>query len=207
MRLEGYLARRPASHQPLTPAHFLVHAAASHPDRLAVVWRERQWNYREFARLAGRFANWLQAQGFTSGDVISVMLHNRPETLAAHYAVPAIGAVLNCINTRLDVDTISYILEHSDSRILVADRACSAVAQEAAALAGKRILIDWGHHVQHHGRSQQNAPDRCPFLPCQANVQALISKVGAGKCDQHRLPCACLPCGRERNRGFSACSH
>ena len=33
------------------------------------------------------------------------------------------GAVLNTLNTRLDTDTIAYILEHADTRLLITDAA------------------------------------------------------------------------------------
>ena len=36
--------------------------------------------------------------------------------LAAHFAVPMAGAIINTINTRLDAETVSYILEHCEVR-------------------------------------------------------------------------------------------
>jgi fatty-acyl-CoA synthase len=74
------------------------------------------------------------------GDVVSVMAQNRPEMLAAHYAVPMVGAVLNTINTRLDTATVTYILEHAESRLVIADEACMPVAFEAAAAIGAPVF-------------------------------------------------------------------
>ncbi|MBZ0262862.1 MAG: AMP-binding protein [Hyphomicrobiales bacterium] len=141
MRLDGHLSRRPENFQPLTPVDFMIHAVNAHPDRLAVIWRERRWSYREFAGIAARLSGWLESEGLGDGNVVSIMCHNRPEMLAAHYAVPAIGAVLNTINTRLDAETISYILDHSESRILIVDQACADVAREAVRRAGVRMLV------------------------------------------------------------------
>ncbi len=141
MRSEPHLAPRPANFRPLTPADFLVRAVEAHGGRTAVIWHDRRWTYRAFAAMAARLSAWLEGEGVGHGDVVSFMCVNRPEMLAAHYAVPAIGAVLNSINTRLDTDTVAYILGHSESRVLVADASCIAVARDAGRRAGIRVVL------------------------------------------------------------------
>ncbi|GMV44730.1 MAG: acyl-CoA synthetase [Pseudomonadota bacterium] len=132
MNMEPYLAARAANHVPLTPVDFLLRAVEVHGDRAAVVWGSRAWTYGAFARLVGRFVRFLKASGVGRGDVVSVMASNRPEMLAAHYAVPMLGAVLNTINMRLDASTVGYILGHCESRLLICDAECLAVALQAA---------------------------------------------------------------------------
>ncbi|MCO5145661.1 MAG: AMP-binding protein [Aquamicrobium sp.] len=131
MRQEPHLAPRPANHVPLTPVEFLVRAVEVHGDRPAVAWGEESWTYRSFARMVDRLARFLAAAGVRKGDVVSVMAANRPETLAAHYAVPMLGAVLNTINTRLDAAAVGYILRHCESRLLLCDPDCLATASPA----------------------------------------------------------------------------
>lgn len=140
MRHEAHLAPRAVNHRPLTPVDLLDWAVSSFPDRVGVVWREREWTYGEFGALVRSFADFLADQGIGPGDVVSVMSGNRPEMLAAHYAVPLLGAVLNSINTRLDAATVTYILEHSESRLLIYDPACEAVATASAANAGLAVF-------------------------------------------------------------------
>ena len=55
---------------------------------------------------------------------------NTPELVEAHYGVPMAGSV---INTRLDADTVAYILEHSDCRVLITDSHFSEVVKRALA--------------------------------------------------------------------------
>ena len=64
-----------------------------------------------------------------SDDVVSVMVGNRPEMLAAHYAVPSIGAILNSINTRLDSSKVGWILKHTESKLLLCDPTSAANAK------------------------------------------------------------------------------
>jgi fatty-acyl-CoA synthase len=49
----------------------------------------------------------------------------------AHFGVPMSGAVLHCINTRLDAATVAFVLEHSDSKVLILDREFSLTVKAA----------------------------------------------------------------------------
>jgi len=141
MRTDGHLRPRPASSQPLSPVDFLVRALEVHSARPAVVWADRCWTYEGFGRIVARLAGFLADRGVGRGDVVSVMASNRPEMLAAHYAVPLLGAVLNAVNTRLDAGGVDHILEHADSVILLHDRASSPVARSAARRAGVPAVV------------------------------------------------------------------
>lgn len=116
-----FLAPGAANFETLTPLSFLRHALDVHSDEAAVVWRDLEMTYAEFGQLVRRMAYWLNTQGIGKGDVVSLILGNRPELLAAHFAVPGVGAVLNTVNTRLNADEIGYILDHAQSRVLIGD--------------------------------------------------------------------------------------
>ncbi|WP_417426879.1 AMP-binding protein [Hoeflea sp.] len=137
---DQHLQRREANFQPLNPVRFLARENEAHPERTAVLWRDRSWTYAQFNTLAVRLADLLKRAGIGPGDVVSVISRNRPEMLAAHFALPALGAVLNTINTRLDAEAIGYILRHSEARLLLVDEAVGASALQAAADAAVRII-------------------------------------------------------------------
>ena len=59
------------------------------------------------------------------------MAGNRPEMLAVHYAIPAAGAVLNSINTRLNSETVGWILQHSESKLLMCYKHCAETAKKS----------------------------------------------------------------------------
>ena len=63
----------------------------------------------------------------------------------SHFAVPMTGAVLNTINTRLDADTVAYILEFGNAKALIMDRELFPLVEKALAkidLKPVLILID-----------------------------------------------------------------
>ena len=147
MNLTDYLAPRGANHVPLTPLDSLRRSVQLHAEKPAVIHGERRLSYAELGDLIGRMASALRKQGVGAGDVVSVMAANRPEMLALHFAVPMIGAVLNTINTRLDVDAVAYIFAHASPRAILCDQAFADTAKAASERAGRKaplILCDHG---------------------------------------------------------------
>jgi fatty-acyl-CoA synthase len=61
--------------------------------------------------------------------------------LEAHYGVPMAGAVLNALNVRLDADTIRFILEHGEAKVLLTDREFSPTIRKALAGLSRRPLV------------------------------------------------------------------
>ena len=105
-----------------------------HLDRVAVIHGSQRYNYAEFYARVRRLASALAKAGVKRGDVVSAMLPNVPAMLDAHYGVPMLGAVLNTINTRLDTDTIAYILEHGEAKVFITDRVFADVVGPALKL-------------------------------------------------------------------------
>ena len=89
------------------------------PAQLAVRHGRLAYTYSEFAARSRRLASALARRGIARGDTVAVMAPNVPALLEAHYAVPALGAVLNALNVRLDAPAIA-------SRCNMATRKCSS---------------------------------------------------------------------------------
>lgn len=132
---ETGLEKCAANHVPLTPLSFLRRAADIFATREALVYGQTRQNYAEYARRVSQLASALAGAGVQPGDVVATILPNLPAHAEAHFAVPACGAVLNAINTRLDVDTVRYILEHGGAKVVLVDSAFVDLAE--AAIAGR----------------------------------------------------------------------
>src|SRR5690606_29954641 len=130
------LDRNLANHVPLTPISLIEWAADVYPGHCAVVHGDLRRSWAELYERARRLASALAARDIGDGDTVAVMLPNTPPMVEAHFGVPMSGAVLNCINTRLDAAAIAFVLEHSASRILIVDR--EFAPQVATALAALR---------------------------------------------------------------------
>ncbi|WP_163846728.1 AMP-binding protein [Pseudooceanicola aestuarii] len=131
---ETGLGKTRANYVPLTPLTNLRRAAMIWPEREALVHGTFRITYRDYARRVSRLASALMARGVASGEVVATMLPNLPAQAEAHFGVPACGAVLNTINTRLEAGTVAYILDHGGARVLLIDPQFLSVAEEAFTL-------------------------------------------------------------------------
>ncbi len=130
---EGGLQKRRANFVPLTPLSHLARAADVFAERLAVVYGSHRVSYAEYHARVSRAASVLAGLGIGPGDVVATLLPNIPAQAEAHFAVPALGAILNTINTRLDPVTVAYILGHGGARLVLVDTALLPLAEAAIA--------------------------------------------------------------------------
>ncbi|MFZ1481904.1 MAG: AMP-binding protein [Paracoccaceae bacterium] len=135
------LTRGPANHVALSPLSFLSRAALVYGRRPATTYGAVSRSWAEVADRCARVAGGLKARGLGLGDTVSVLCPNIPEMFELHYAVPLTGAVLHTINFRLEAETIAYILDHADSRLVICDTAFAGLLRQAFALMGRELPV------------------------------------------------------------------
>ena len=135
------LDKNEANYVPLSPLTFLERTKDIYPNYEAVVYESRSYTWEEVYKRCVKFASALDKLGVRTGDTVSIMAFNTPEIFEAHYSIPMVGAVINAINTRLDPNTVSYILEHSDAKVLIVDRQFHEVIAKALKNVKNKITI------------------------------------------------------------------
>jgi fatty-acyl-CoA synthase len=135
------LDRNQANHAPLTPLTVRERAAYVHPTRLAVVHGGQRFTWAETYVRCRRLASALARRGIGRNDTVAVMAPNIPAICEAHFGVPMSGAVLNTLNTRLDAETIAFMLRHGGARVLITDGEFSSTVEQALALLDVRPLV------------------------------------------------------------------
>ena len=121
LRDEAGLGKNAANYVPLTPLSNLRRASTVFPNHLAVVYGAHRKTYAQYYERATRLASALQKMGVAPGEVVATLMPNIPAQAEAHFGVPACAAVLNTINVRLDVDTVAYIFDHGEAKVVLAD--------------------------------------------------------------------------------------
>src|SRR6266566_5230193 len=107
---------------PLTPLEFARRARKLYPERVAVVDGDSRWTYAQFLDRCDRWSAVLQKFGISPGERVAYLSPNTHGQLESFYAVPQIGAVLVPLNYRLTADDFVYLINHSGSRMVCADR-------------------------------------------------------------------------------------
>lgn len=135
------LDKNAANFVPLSPLSFIERTKDVYPNYTSVIYRDRIYTWLETYNRCLRFASALEKHGIGLGDTVSIIAANTPEIFETHYSVPMTGAVLNTINTRVEADTIAYILDHADAKAFIVDTQYSPSAKEALAKINKEILV------------------------------------------------------------------
>lgn len=130
---ETGLEKCAANHVPLTPLSFLRRAIKVFPEREALVYGKTRLSYADFGARVTRLASALAARGIRPGDVVATLLPNITAHFEATWGIPAAGAVINTINTRLDVDTVAYIFAHGEAKAVLVDTQFLPLAEAAVA--------------------------------------------------------------------------
>ncbi|HYF42278.1 MAG TPA: acyl-CoA synthetase [Ramlibacter sp.] len=140
---EQDLPRNAANFAPMTPLSFLERTAEVYPQRTAVVHGSLRRTWAELYARCRQLASALQARGIGKGDTVAVMLPNTPPMVEAHFGIPMAGAVLNALNTRLDGETIAFMLDHGEAKAVIVDPEFAPVMKKALALrkAGTALLV------------------------------------------------------------------
>ena len=125
------LDKNPANYAPLSPVSFIERTAEVYGDLPSIVHGARRYLWRETRERSARLAAALRALGVAPGSTVSVMLTNTPEMVEAHYAIPALNAVLNTLNTRLDARLLAWQMQHCEASVLISDREFGPVMQQA----------------------------------------------------------------------------
>lgn len=128
------LPRCEANYAPLTPLSFIERAAEVYPQRLAVVHGPLRRNWAEVYARCRQLASALVRHGIGPGDTVAAMLPNTPPMVEAHFGIPMAQAVLNALNTRLDAETIAFMLDHGEAKAVIVDPEFAPTIQKALAL-------------------------------------------------------------------------
>ncbi|MCW5747446.1 MAG: acyl-CoA synthetase [Alphaproteobacteria bacterium] len=140
---ERNLDQNAANFAPLTPMQFLERSASVYPDRPSIIHGPRRYTWRQTYTRCRQLASALERAGIGLGDTVAIMAPNVPEMYEANFGVPMAGAVINSLNTRLDAAMLAFILDHSETKLLIVDREFHRTMRDALAQAKvKPIVVD-----------------------------------------------------------------
>jgi fatty-acyl-CoA synthase len=106
-------------------------------DRPALLSDRECFTYRELAGRARRYARWALAQGVARGEVVGLLIPNRPEYLAIWLGVTRVGGVVALLNTNLAGQSLAHCIQAASAKHLIvaaelADAAATALPHLAA---------------------------------------------------------------------------
>lgn len=142
---ENHLGPNAANQAALSPVSFVERSAEVFGDLPSVIHGQRRYTWAQTRERSARLAASLRACGVGPGSTVSVMLANTPEMVEVHYGVPALGAVLNTLNTRLDAALLAWQMNHCEAQVVITDSEFAPVMAQAISLLrsehGREVLV------------------------------------------------------------------
>ena len=135
------LEKNKANYVPLSPVTFLKRTADIFPNYTSIISENNKFTWKSTFTRCKLFASSLKKRKIKKGDTVSIIAPNSSAMYEAHFAIPMIGAVINTINIRLDAKTVSFILTHSDSKIIFSDTEFLPIVKEALQISRQKIPI------------------------------------------------------------------
>ena len=135
------LEKNKANYVPLSPVTFLKRTADIFPNYTSIISENNKFTWESTFTRCKLFASSLKKRKIKKGDTVSIIAPNSSAMYEAHFAIPMIGAVINTINIRLDAKTVSFILTHSDSKIIFSDTEFLPIVKEALKISRQKIPI------------------------------------------------------------------
>lgn len=144
-KYEVGLGKNRANYVSLTPLTFLRRSALVYPDRVAIIHGNLRRTWSQVYERCVQMAAALKTIGVGQNSTVAALCSNLPEMIELHFSVAMAGGVLNALNTRLDADSIAFMLSHGESKVFMVDQEFFDLAKNAVnslATAPKMVIIE-----------------------------------------------------------------
>ncbi len=102
----------------------LERLARKQPSATALLFEDRRWTYLEFNAWANRCAGAFRAQGIGRGQVVAILMENRPEVLACVAGCVKLGGIAAMLNHNQHGAALAQAIAMAKPRVLVVGAEC-----------------------------------------------------------------------------------
>ncbi|MEI2583263.1 long-chain-fatty-acid--CoA ligase [Scytonema sp. PRP1] len=100
-------------------AHHIERGHLLFPDKIALIFEEKTYTYKQLNQLVNRVANVLRGLGIKKGDRVALFLPNIPEYIISYLSILKIGAIAVSVNIMFKSNEVSYILKDCAVKVVI----------------------------------------------------------------------------------------
>ncbi len=165
-------------------------AVRANAHREFLVFENQSWTYHDVDFLVNRLARWMRSLGVVQGDVIALMMENRPQYVCVWLAAAKCGAVTALVNYNLKGQPLAHCVDIAAPKLIIADEVsltniveCFHLLKRDASVAPPPIFLlrgclgDDAAVPRTHARTR--AQPRVPAEPCASEYTASEAAVRA----------------------------
>ena len=102
-----------------TVADILEEQVEKTPNNIAIEFDDKKYTYREMDNEANKIANWAIGKGYKTGDVISLLMENKPEYIFTWFGLSKVGINIAFLNNNIKRKSLAHCIKKSGSRSLI----------------------------------------------------------------------------------------
>ncbi|MDP7240475.1 MAG: AMP-binding protein, partial [Dehalococcoidia bacterium] len=103
----------------MSTVDFISLTSAIVPERTALVVEGERFSFYQVAERSNKVANALRSLGVGHGDKVAMMDVNCAQFVEAYFGTARLGAVFVPMNYRARQDELSYLLQHSETSVVI----------------------------------------------------------------------------------------
>ena len=89
------------------------------PKKIAIEFEDKKYTYSELDQEANKIANWAIEKGYKTGDVISLLMENKPEFIFIWLGLSKLGVTVACLNNNIKSKSLAHCIATSKSKSLI----------------------------------------------------------------------------------------
>lgn len=89
------------------------------PNKIAIEFEEKKFTYSQLDQEANKIANWAIEKGYKTGDVISLLMENKPEFIFIWLGLSKLGVTVACLNNNIKSKSLAHCITTSKSKSLI----------------------------------------------------------------------------------------
>ena len=102
-----------------TVADILEEQVEKTPGNIAIEFEDKKYSYRDMDNEANKIANWAIGKGYKTGDVISLLMENKPEYIFTWFGLAKVGITIACLNNNIKSKSLAHCIKKSGSKSLI----------------------------------------------------------------------------------------
>ena len=104
-----------------TVADLIEKQVQKNPNNIAIEFEEKKYTYKQLDEAANKISHWAISKGFKKGDVVSLLMENRPEFIFIWYGFAKIGGTIACLNSNIKSKSLAHCIQTSKSKSIIVD--------------------------------------------------------------------------------------
>ena len=170
--LGRFVRYRPSSKRNVT--ELLEGHAKAHPARTALVFEDERFSYAQWNERANRVAHWARRQGLRHGDVVALLMDNRPEYLFVWSGLAKLGVVTALLNTNLTGPMLDHALAAAHTTRIIVGAELAGQLATASSPPPAWVLADRGVPVPPGARDLDRELEAMPSGNPDPRVRATL---------------------------------